>query len=204
MAPKILARHDEAKKAQEIIRKSFIERKFDSDFIKKINSLVIDAVHVDQAVLAEFGWSSIYTEDNDGYLDSEIDLLIEWFKKKSINSIFVTSPERVKNCEKDQVLVMELCAPTSEILLEVQGGGWMFSELSELASQRVSDWRSDIYFSEPLSFLILAEHGAYGTTTICGPEELIMSIKSKATHGEFEWHLGVVPETNKGAAFPKT
>lgn len=204
MDPKILARLDEAKKAQEIIRKSFIERKFDSDFIKKINSLVIDAVHIDLAVLAEFGWSSIYTEDNDGYLDSEIDLLIEWFKKKSINSIFVTSPQRVKNCEEDQVLVMELCAPTSEILVEVQGGGWMFSELSELASQRVSDWRSDIYFSEPLSFLILAEHGAYGTTTICGPEELIMSIKSKATHGEFEWHFGVVPETNKGAAFPKT
>jgi hypothetical protein len=123
MDSKIMEQLGEAKKAQEIIRKSFIERKFDSDFIKKINSLVIDAVHVDQAVLAEFGWSSIYTEDNDGYLDSEIDLLIEWFKEKSIKPIFITSPERVKNCGNDQVLVMELCAPTSEILLEVQGGG---------------------------------------------------------------------------------
>lgn len=204
MDSKIIDRLDEAKKAQDIIRKSFIERKFDSAFIKKVNSLVIDAVHVEQAALAQLGWSSIYTEDNDGYLDSEIDLLIEWFKEKSIKSVFITSPKRIKSCKNDKVLVMDLCAPTSEVLVEVQGGGWMFSELSELASQRVSDWRSDIYFSEPLKFLVLTEHGAYGTTTICGPEELIMSIKSKATHGEFEWHFGVVPEINKGAAFPKT
>lgn len=203
MDSKIRDRLDEAKKAQDIIRKSFIEKKFSSDFIRKINSLVVDAVHVDEAALAQFGWSSIYAEDNDGYLDSEIDLLIEWFKEKSIMPIFITSPERVKNCKNAQLLVMELCAPTSEIFVEVQGGGWMFSELSELTSQRVSDWRSDIYFSEPLCFLILAEHGAYGSTTICGPEELINLIKTKTTHGEFEWHLGVVPETNKGAAFPK-
>ncbi|PKM18639.1 MAG: hypothetical protein CVV11_15185 [Gammaproteobacteria bacterium HGW-Gammaproteobacteria-15] len=198
-----LERITKAREAEKTIRSSFIEREFKTDLIRKINHLVIDDVHVDEAALSQFGWTSIYTEDNDGYLDSEIDLLINWCKEQSLDPIFVTSPARIRAGENSKVLVMELCSPSPEIFIAVQSGDWMFDELSDLAQQRLADWRSDVYFTASLDFLILLEHGAYGTTTICGPKSFIEMIKAETAHGLYEWSFGTVPKANKGSAFPK-
>ena len=57
----VLERINKAREAEKAIRNSFIEREFKTDLVRKINHLVIDDVHVDEAALSQFGWTSIYT-----------------------------------------------------------------------------------------------------------------------------------------------
>lgn len=190
--------------AVEKIQKSFFIERFDDLFISEISALVLDDVHLSGAEIKRRDWQAVYADDNGGAIDIESDALVNWCKQKNISPIYATSRQRLVAHIDNNVLVMKLTKIDTEILNQIDLGMWMFGDIPELASQRISDWRADIWFTNPLQFIVLSEHDGYGTTTIAGPAELIASVKAAATHGEYTWKDGVVPDWNKGAMFPET
>lgn len=204
MNPYIEAKNASRKIANQIIQQSFCKEHFDDEFLKEMQLLVCDDVHLNEAEIKKRNWVSIYSDNNDGAMDIESQGLIDWWDEQKISPIYATSRQRLFEHTDNQVLVMRLTQIDTCVLNQIDLGMWTFGEISSLANQRISDWRADIWFSKPLRFIVISEHGGYGTTTIAGPAELLEKIQAKTTHDEYEWKPGVVPDWNKGAAFPET
>jgi hypothetical protein len=194
MKLEIEAKISKAKIANKQIQQSFAMENFTAEFFSEITALVVDDVHLNEAEIYRRNWVAIYSDNNDGYLDTEREVLIEWWAQQGIDYIYSTSRKHLIESTNDQVLVMKLANLTSLILCQIESGMWMFGEIPELAQARIADWHADIWFSRPLRFIILFEHGGYGTTTVAGPPELIEIIKTSTTHGLYEWKDGVVPD----------
>ena len=204
MKPHIEARIREEKITNTKIQQSFCKANFDNVFIEEMKLLVLDDVHVSELEIKRRGWQAIHSDNNSGEISMEHQPLIDWWKDQKISPIYATSRQRLVEHQDNKVLVMELTEVNASTLNEIDLGMWMFGEIPDLAAQRISDWRADIWFSNPLEFIVLSEHGGYGTTTIAGPAELIESVKALTNHEEYQWKPGVVPDWNKGAAFSET
>lgn len=200
MNERIEARDARAKIANEAILESFCIECFDETFIQAMQSLILDDVHLSEAEITRLNWRVIHAHSNDGNLDTETDALVDWWAAQGISPVYMTSLERLVNHDAGRVLVMKLEQADSVVLNQIALGMWMFGEIPELPAQRISDWRCDIWFSCPLRFIVLSEHGGNGTTTIAGTSDLIEAIKSGATHDLYTWQDGVVPSWNQGAS----
>jgi hypothetical protein len=204
MNPHLQALEKREQAANKIILESFCMTYFEQTFIQEIKSVVSDDIHLNESEIKSRSWRSIHAVNNRGDIDTEKNALISWWNLHQIYPIYATSRQRIADHNCGQVLVMKLEHLDKMVLTQINLGMWMFGDIPELAALRVSDWRADIWFSDPLRFVVLAEHDGYGTTTIAGPPELIENIKASATHGLYEWKDGVLPDWNKGAAFPET
>lgn len=204
MNPHLQALEEREEAANKIILESFCMTYIQPTLITDIKSVVLDDVHINESEIKNRNWRSIYAENNRGDIDTEKIALINWWNLQRLYPIYATSRQRIVDHNCGQVLTMKLQHLDEMVLTQITLGMWMFGDIPELAALRVSDWRADLWFSDPLRFVVLAEHDGYGTTTIAGPPDLIECIKASATHGLYEWKDGVVPDWNKGAAFPET
>lgn len=204
MKPEIAAKIKAKKLVHKVIQNSFVMEQFESEFLSEIQSLVVDDVHLDIAELDRRNWEAIHAYDSYGQLDTELDVLLEWWPRNGVSTVFTTSLKHIENSNEAGTLVMKLNNVSDLMLQEISLGLWMFGEIPKLAEQRIEDWRADIWFSYPLKFIVLAEHDGYGMISIAGPVELIEKIKAETNHGLYKWQDGVVPSWNKGAAFPDT
>ena len=199
----VAARDAMRKTSVTAVQQSFCITHFSDSFIQEIQSLLLDDVHLNDIEIKRRGWEAIHADGNSGAIDIESQALVDWWKAHEISPVYATSRQRLVEHNDNKVLVMKLTEINSSMLNVIDLGAWMFGKIPDLAAQRIPDWRADVWFSDPLRFIVVWEHGGYGTTTIAGPVELIEAVRARATHDDYEWKAGVVPESNKGQLWEK-
>lgn len=174
------------------IRSSFCLESFDPDFIDQISALVTGDISFDLAEVARRSWKVIVSDDSSGQLNTESEVLVQWWKQEGISPVYATSLNRLKKGKVEAAIVMRLVDPDFWVLNQIQGGMWMFGEgVPDLAQQRIADWREDVYFSCPLRFVVLSIYDGDGGSAIAGPPELIRRVlaaaKNKFTQDQISW-----------------
>lgn len=156
------------------IRKSFCIEKLSFELIFEIEDLVKDDLNFNVKNVRRKDWRVIASKDTSGQIFNELDILIKWWKDNEVEPLYATSLQRIKNRGERPIILMKFDCVDYSIINQIQVGGWMFGEnISDLGKQRISDWRNDVYFSDPLKFLVLSVYDGDGGTTIAGPSEII-------------------------------
>ncbi|MEJ8859978.1 hypothetical protein WKW79_35900 [Variovorax robiniae] len=186
------------RKTPQRIRESLCEAIFDRDFINQLRSLFYDETHLSLNEIHRRKWISVHAL-NSGEIDTERDALIGWWRERNIPTIYATSKQAIDNAPNNNLLVVRLENPSSDDLLDLQLGLWMFPPAGAPPFRYEWDtWRDGLYFSVPLQFAILREVDFYGATTISGPPDLIERVKLSATHGDYFWSDGPLLVPNQG------
>ena len=142
----IEARNARRKTAIETINQSFSLCYFDDIFIQEIKLLVLDDVHLSEPEIKRRNWQVVHADDNSGAIDVESRALIDWWRLRKINPVYATSRQRLIENQNNNVLVMKLTEIDTGVLNQIDLGMWMFGKIPDLAAQRISDWRADIWF----------------------------------------------------------
>lgn len=172
------------------IRKSFTLEKFPLDLIEEIESLVKGSAEFNIENIKAINWRVIVSDNCAGQIYSELEALVQWWRKEGISPIYATSLQRLKNGKNEPTIVMRFSCASFWEINQVQQGGWMFGDdLPDIASKRISDWRDDVYFSWPLRFLVLSTYDGDGGTAIAGPSELIDIILDASKNSLEEDHI---------------
>ncbi|MCZ2338030.1 MAG: hypothetical protein LC127_07490 [Chitinophagales bacterium] len=152
---------------------SFCLENFPLHLIDEIDALVNGDISFEMSNIKKRSWRAISSLENSGQFFLELEALIQWWTQKKISPIYATSMTRLKQGRKNSTIVMKFNEPDYLTINQIQQGGWMFGNISDIASQRISDWRYDVYFSNPLKFLVLSIYDGDGGTGIAGPSDLI-------------------------------
>lgn len=158
---------------QNKIINSFCLENFPLHLIDEIDTLVNGDISFEISNIKKRSWRAISSLENSGQIFLELEALIQWWTQKKISPIYATSMPRLKQGRKNSTIVMKFNEPDYLTINQIQQGGWMFGNISDIASQRISDWRYDVYFSTPLKFLVLSIYDGDGGTGIAGPSDLI-------------------------------
>ncbi|MFT3759171.1 hypothetical protein [Thauera sp.] len=174
------------------ILNSFFLEKLPPDLIDQMINLVTDDLSFNLVEVERQSWKAIISDNNSGELNTEAEALIHWWRQKKISPIYATSLKRKKMGKTGPVVTMRLSDPDFWIFNQIQFGSWMFDkDLSDLGRQRISDWREDMYFSYPLSFIVLSVYDGYGGTAIAGPPELVDRVleasRDSSEKGPIHW-----------------
>lgn len=152
---------------------SFCLESFPLHLIDEIDALVNGNVNFEISNIEKRSWRAIRSLENSGQFFLELEALIQWWAQEKISPIYATSMSRLKQGREGSTIVMKFNEPDYLTINQIQQGGWMFGNISDIASQRISDWRYDVYFSNPLKFLVLSIYDGDGGTGIAGPSDLI-------------------------------